>query len=231
MSSTAAASPATSLEPVCTTFHPFPRLPKELYLDTWGKVSRDNYPSRLFTYCGKRPTSNPPSVLHACKEAREEGLKTFKLFSSISSPAYRPQKNSPYYIDPAKDVFCYLDPMSTLYQPVARILLESYNEAKVQQLVINENILRLYISLVVLKPSENWVNIDALGALFQTGNIKTLILVRDSDTPGLIRNEEVTLVTGADWVTVLQHDMRPGSSVAKRQKSFRRTYTYKSYDR
>ena len=102
--------PADPLEPAYTTFHPFSRLSLEIRLDIWGIASRDNYPRRIFTRYDFRPLSAPPSVLHACKEARSEGLKAFKLLSfEYSSTESKPWKNPPYYIDPVKDIFCYLD--------------------------------------------------------------------------------------------------------------------------
>lgn len=146
MSSSLAISPATlhatPLDPTFTTFHPFQRLPKEIRLDIWGIASRDNCPRNIWTRYDFRPLSAPPSVLQACVEARSEGLKTFKLLSfECSSTESKPWKNSPYYIDPVKDVFCYLDPLRIPLQPPPSVWLNCLIEAKVQQLVISEIVL------------------------------------------------------------------------------------------
>jgi hypothetical protein len=200
MSSHAATSlallPADPLEPANTTFHPFRRLPLEIRLNIWGIASRVNYPRRIFTRYDFRPLSAPPSVLHACVEARSEGLKTFKLLSfECDSTESKPRKNSPYYIDPVKDVFCYIDPLC-IRSETPPVWLNCLIEAKVEQLVVNEIVLWFFNSFNEELSTRKLLDMESFGTLL-TGSIKTLILVRYLNEDQF---QEVNLeILGENW--------------------------------
>jgi hypothetical protein len=203
MSSSLATSPATlhvtPLDPTVTTFHPFPRLPKEIRLEIWGIASRDNYPRNIWNHYDFRPLSAPPSVLQACVEARSEGLKTFKLLSfELPSPKTGPWKNCPCYVDPVNDIFCYLDRLGVRSQPLAGVWLKCLIEAKVQQIVIR-NTLVTFFNLVSEEelPNIMFLDMECFGTLL-TGSIKTLILIRHSICDEQFREDDLKIL-GENW--------------------------------
>jgi hypothetical protein len=183
MSSSLATTPATlhvtPLDPTFTTFHPFPRLPKEVQLEIWGIASRDNYPPNIWNHNDFRPLSAQPSVLQACKEARSEGLKTFKLLSfEYTSTKNGPLKYCPCYVDPVKDIFCYLGRYSLRSVPHGTVWLKCLIEAKVQQIVIRSTFITFFNQVAEEDLSGSWFRDLVCFETLLTGSIKTLIFVR-----------------------------------------------------
>jgi hypothetical protein len=99
-------------------------------------------------------------------------------------------------------VFCYLNPLPHPSQPPPEILLRSFTKAKVQHLVINDNIFSLYTYLYKTFPGRKLVDVEvnALGALLESGTVKALTIVRGHNVSEAIGSQEVILkILGRDW--------------------------------